>query len=202
MIKSIIKNLIPDWLIRYRLKNNSHAVALTFDDGPHPINTVKIINILAKEGVRATFFMVGKEVEKYPDIARLAVRNGHAIANHGYTHEHISQVNLDAEIDTTQKVIETINGKSDKLLRPPHGRVNLALFNYAILKGYKIILWSFDPGDSMGVSVQQMQDKMEEVHAGDIILLHDDNDITTQALPLLIEKIRQKRLTFTTIQCK
>lgn len=167
-------------------------IALTFDDGPHPRQTERILEILGKYNVKATFFMVGKNVELYPDVARRVVGAGCEIGNHTYSHYHVSALNegtLREELERCREVLEEICGCEPRLFRPPEGKIT-SYVEACVDDEYELILWSLDTRDWEGKSASAIADSvMEKVHPGAIILLHDyvgKNAHTAEALEIFL----------------
>ena len=122
-------------------------VALTFDDGPHEIKTEKILAVLDIYNVKATFFVIGQNAEKNPDILKKVVRAGHEIGNHTYDHKSIyklSDGSLSDDVEKCSVVIEGIIGERPKLFRPPEGFMNDSIASTVGKKGYDVILWKVD----------------------------------------------------------
>ena len=180
--------------------NDDMKIALTFDDGPHPRVTNKILDVLSKYGVKATFFMVGENVKNYPDTARRVAREGHEIGNHTYTHPHIKNMSADelmSEMVKCDKIIKENTGVSSvKLFRPPEGVIDSAVKAISSEKGYSIILWRVDTRDWAGTSVNEIKSNIDKnVVAGDIILMHDyiskkchTVEVLDEIIPMLIGK--------------
>ena len=187
--------------------NDEMKIALTFDDGPHPRVTNKILDVLSKYGVRATFFMVGENVKNYPDTAKRVAREGHEIGNHTYTHPHIK--NMDAhelltEMAKCDKAIKEVTGVSSvKLFRPPEGVIDSAVKAISSEKGYSIILWRIDTRDWAGSSVYDIKSNIERnVQTGDIILMHDyisKKCHTVEAIDVIIPMLLERGYKFVTV---
>ncbi len=184
------------------------TVALTFDDGPDSVNTPIILEILKKEGIKATFFLLGQNIIKYPEIVKEIAREGHQIANHTWTHPDLRKLNnnylLTEELLACSKEIERIIGEYPKVMRPPYGAVRDDTIKLLGEKGWKIVNWSIDTfdWDQSQNSVEAIQHKVEKyIHPGAIILMHDGAgmDSTVRALPGLIEKLRENGYTFRTV---
>ncbi|HIJ90104.1 MAG: glycosyltransferase [Desulfobulbaceae bacterium] len=183
-------------------KGAGDAVAITFDDGPDPQWTPKILDILKAKGVSATFFMVGANMEKYPDLVRRIVREGHTVGVHTYTHPNIALVSEERaylEFNATQRLIEAITGHSTILFRPPynadtnpHDPEELLPIMLAQKLGYITATEDIDPEDwSMpGVAAMLENVKNGRRQGGSIVLLHDaggDRTQTVEALPRIID---------------
>jgi len=194
----------------YRVGNRaSNKVAITFDDGPSMEFTPAILDILAEYNVPATFFMVGSHVEKYPEIARRIVEEGHAVGNHTHNHRNLptlSTVDLQKELMEATAVITEVTGEYPRFVRPPRGMYDDRFRRMAKLIGQEIVLWSISTRDwRYGVTASYIERLVEsKVRGGDIILFHDsgallrneggDRRATVMALPKVIEIIRAKGL--------
>jgi peptidoglycan/xylan/chitin deacetylase (PgdA/CDA1 family) len=191
----------------YRRGKDAGKVALTFDDGPHPIYTPMLLDVLKRYRVRATFFLLGSNVKRYPDIVAAIHRDGHQIGIHNYV--HVSNWLLTPgmvarnQADATAERIERITGTRPSYYRPPWGILNL--FDLWLLRRrYRIILWSRMPRDwSSKIGKSRLAKRLlGKVGGGDIVLLHDsgetygaDSDAPEymlQALPPLIEKLSRQ----------
>jgi peptidoglycan/xylan/chitin deacetylase (PgdA/CDA1 family) len=154
-------------------------VALTFDDGPHPIFTTQILDILAKYDAKATFFVAGNKVARFPDLLKREVKEGHEIANHTFHHiygNHITSSKLSSELEETDKIIQKFTGFKPSLYRPVGGIYNDTIINTAIKNGKEIVLWSWnqDPRDWDNPPASRICSYITKgVKPGNIILLHD-----------------------------
>jgi peptidoglycan/xylan/chitin deacetylase (PgdA/CDA1 family) len=184
------------------------VVALTYDDGPHPIYTPQLLDILDRYNVKATFFMVGKSMEEYPDIVRDAVKRGHVIGNHTFTHPHNIELDTQAqmirELDSCEQVIERLTGGRAHLFRPPRGLVDGSVFTIANEEGYKTILWTVCADHHDAPTPELMAQRvLRHARPGAIILAHDGSFPTrwkdVAATPLLIEGLRKRGYRFVTV---
>lgn len=178
-------------------------VALTFDDGPHPGYTPQILSILEKYGVRATFFVVGKQAEQYPNLVRQQYEAGHSIGNHTYHHVNLTRIpptDVAAEIKACGEVIRSITGKPPYLFRPPGGDYDKNVAEVAEALGYWIVLWTDDPGDYANPPEQVLNERLfSRLGNGGIILLHDGIAETIQLLPRLIEYLQSRGYQLVTV---
>jgi peptidoglycan/xylan/chitin deacetylase (PgdA/CDA1 family) len=189
-LKSALYRLIPNRILVRRL-NSEGKVFLTFDDGPHFKNTPLILDILKEHGIKATFFVVGEELVKYPGLVRRMSSEGHGIAGHSWSHRRLPQLAFrDAwdEFDRTKGAIQEAIGVEAVFFRPPFGYVTLPMLAYAAAGRMKIILWSVDSDDDCSRSATAILTKGRQVRGGDIILCHDDNDSILEALPTLLRE--------------
>ncbi len=190
-------------------------VAITFDDGPHPVYTPQILDVLKKYDAHSTFFLLGAHMKKYPEIVNREVAEGHEIGNHTYSHpsfHNIPESSLIDEVQTTQHLIDTFQHLSGtfqprkmKLFRPPGGVLNKQIINTLTNDNYKIILWSWhqDTKDWTNNGVQNIANHvLSNVQNGDIILLHDsggNRTQTVQALQIILPELQKKGYTFVTV---
>ena len=181
-------------------------IALTFDDGPHPSLTPKILQILAKYGVPATFFMVGQNVLNYPDAARQVILEGHEVGNHTFTHPHLADLNEHAimdEIGRCEDALEELCEYRPHLLRTPQGALTPSLERCLLDDDYILVLWSLDTRDWDNKSTADVvKAVLDEVQAGDIILMHDyigHNSKTPEALEKIIPILLSRGYEFVTV---
>ncbi|MFZ4482819.1 MAG: polysaccharide deacetylase family protein [Chthoniobacterales bacterium] len=180
------------------------VIALTFDDGPHPELTPRLLDILRAEGVRATFYVVGQNVDAHPDIARRIVAEGHEIANHSWSHASLPGVSagrLAQEIEKTNEAIERATGRRPTNMRPPYGALNERVRKVINNDyGLDIILWSVDPLDwkrpGAAVVTQRL---VQGAHPGAILLAHDIHPGTVEAVPETIARLKAKGYGFATV---
>jgi len=152
-------------------------LALTFDDGPDPLVTPKILDLLDKYNFKATFFVIGKKAAQYPTLVKDAFDRGHCIASHDLTHSYLSNFRLSKqmtkEIHESQKIIETIIGKKPRLYRPPVGLTNPHLFKALGSLGMTCIGWDRRVRDSGNRRVSRFSKFQSLAVPGSVILLHD-----------------------------
>lgn len=178
-------------------------VALTFDDGPHPKFTPQLLHILRAEKVPATFFVVGEMAEKYPDLIKTEVADGHCVGNHTYHHVNLTKIltpDVATEIQACGDVLKRITGHTPHLLRPPGGDYDKDVAETADVLGYTTVLWTDDPGDyaSPGDPVI-FQRIMRNINPGGVVLLHDGIQETIDILPNIISTLRKRGYRFVTV---
>ena len=178
-------------------------IALTIDDGPHPLYTPKLLQILNLAGVPATFFVVGERAEQYPELVRAEVAGGHEVGNHTYDHVSLIKIPpeyIDTEIKACGDVLTQITGRPPHLFRPPGGEYNLAVSEAAEALGYKMILYSDDPGDYADPGTQVIETRtLDTISNGGIILLHDGSAQTLLILPQIIQRLKARGFRFVTV---
>ncbi|MCG3089882.1 polysaccharide deacetylase family protein [Sporosarcina cyprini] len=160
-------------------KLNRNGIALTFDDGPHPVYTVELLNLLKKHNVKATFFVVGEKAKAHPAILKRMHEEGHQIGIHHLQHTSswlLSPSQLKRQLVETERIIQQVTGVRPILYRPPWGFLNAASIPLARLRGYQIIIWTHHFKDWKVASCKtRLLDGLRQVPAdGSIILLHDD----------------------------
>ena len=175
-------------------------VALTFDDGPHPVYTEEILAVLAEEDVQASFFMMGKEAELYPEIVKKVSDAGHLIGNHTYTHVNVCQISAEETIEEmtrTNDILEGLTGKRPQFFRPPYGCKNETLEKQT---GMFWIFWDVDTLDwSLQNTGQIYRLVVKNVGENDIILMHDAYPSTVEAVRELIPALQEMGYTFVTV---
>lgn len=204
-----IMNDYEDIIIK-KGNDQDKVVALTFDDGPDKDFTPQVLDILKKNDVKATFFVVGENVGWNPEILKREYEEGHEIGNHTFTHINVSKRGYDdiyKEIDETQQAVKKIIGVEPKLFRPPYRAISKEMCNIVKEKDMNIVLWSnLDPRDWSNPGVYYIVDTItSKVQNGTIILLHDYNNLrntksqTIQALEIVIPKLKEMGYRFVTI---
>ncbi|MCA0206107.1 polysaccharide deacetylase family protein [Pararhodobacter sp.] len=169
-------------------------VALTFDDGPHPQNTPWLLDILAQYRAKATFYVIGQNARRYPEIMRRIVAEGHEIGNHTFTHPVLSQLgdgNVLREVDRTQQIVWDTVGAVPVTMRPPYGsfshRQMRMLFDQRNLTS---VVWSVDPQDWRRPGVSVVAERMVRgARPGAVILAHDIHGPTIRAVPAALDGI-------------
>ncbi len=189
-------------------RSAKNCIAITFDDGPHPVYTRQILDILEKYDAKGTFFMIGQNAEKYKDIVKEVHLKGHEIGNHTYTHpdlRKISASNFLDEIEKTKNLIEEITGEAPKLFRPPGGYLNNDIVNILQNQQATAVLWSWrqDTRDwECPASECIVASVIKNLRDGDIILFHDfncKNSPTPEALEKILSELSQKGYKFVTV---
>jgi peptidoglycan/xylan/chitin deacetylase (PgdA/CDA1 family) len=179
-------------------------VALTFDDGPHGTRTTPLLDLLHRLGVPATFFVIGKQVAKFPGLVQRMAVEGHEIGNHTYNHYRLTRIPLEQvplELNATRDLIYSILGIRVRLMRPPGGDYTPTILKIAEENGYVTILWTDDPADfAPGRTTPQIRGfVLRDATPGGIILLHDGIPATWGALPDIVASLRAQGLIFVTV---
>lgn len=184
--------------------SSPNKVSLTFDDGPSPLTTPELLAILQSKNVKATFFILGKNAQTYPELLQQISLAGHEIGNHGYSHARLARLSdddIEAELLRTDAIIVNITGQKARFVRPPDNSYNNNVVNFVHQLGYTFILWSIDTRDWTNASEGNIMNKIAKVQAGDIILFHDGvvPSKTVAALPLVIDTLHEKGFELVTI---
>lgn len=184
----------------------SPKIALTFDDGPHPKKTDKILDLLEKYDIRATFFVIGQNAVYYPAPLKRTAALGHEIGNHTFRHEGIAKMSeemLEQELRDTEKIIFELTEKPVRLFRPPEGACTETILSAAKNEDYPIILWTVDTRDWELASTEKIVKTVEsKVKNGSILLFHDytlPGAHTLESLEILIPKLLDLGYEFVTV---
>lgn len=193
-----------------RRTGNPSAIALTFDDGPNPSVTPLLLDLLARHSVKATFFLIGKNVEANPAIARDICARGHVIGNHTHTHPNLtfrSSASIVDELQRCDDAIESAMGRKPCWMRPPFGYRGPLLASAAHKRGKRVAMWSFAAYDWKPQTADTTIRRLRGVRGGDIVLLHDgdhrvpdgDRRHTVVALEYMLPRWKDAGLRFVTL---
>jgi peptidoglycan/xylan/chitin deacetylase (PgdA/CDA1 family) len=187
----------------WRVHTPRKDIALTFDDGPYPFYTPLLLHVLERSRVPATFFIVGRSAQEFPELVTRIVDSGDELGNHTFNHYTLTKLG-DADIATQIQrdgaLLEQFTGKPLTLFRPPHGRVNRHVVDVASDLGYRTILWSAAANDVKDVPPDVIVSRiLSEASPGGIILLHSGQYRTIEALPQIIDGLRAQGYTFVTM---
>jgi len=179
-------------------------IAMTFDDGPHPTLTPKLLDLLAAHHIKATFFVIGQNVAEYPEIVERAAREGHEIGNHSWAHPKLGKMSDDAvrrDLSRTDDAIKRVIGARPTLLRPPYGSITSRQKNWIHEEfGYRIILWDVDPLDWKRPGPMTVCNRIvKETRPGSIVLSHDIHPGTIEAMPATLDQLETKGFKFVTV---
>jgi len=186
------------------IQTDQKVLAMTFDDGPHPSLTPKLLDILKQRNIKATFFVVGKNAKAYPQIIRRIIEEGHEIGNHTWTHASVmsrSDDQIRSELKMSEDAMVAAAGYRPHTFRPPYGAINTRIKQLMSSEfGYATIMWSVDPQDwrRPGVSVVTSR-LVNGAHNGAILLAHDIHPPTIQAMPSTFDQLLAKGYQFVTI---
>ncbi|AWH83999.1 polysaccharide deacetylase family protein [Flavobacterium album] len=198
-----IRKLFPGYV--WNISNDTKTVYLTFDDGPTPEVTEWVLGVLKEHDIKATFFCIGNNIQKHPDIFRKVVEGGHSIGNH--TFNHLNGWNTDdftyfENIEACEKWIGSISGT--KLFRPPYGKIKRSQKKEVLKMGYKIVMWDVLSADfDQSISPEKcLHNVVRNTTDGSVIIFHDSikaNINMRYALPKAIEYLKEKGFRFAAI---
>jgi peptidoglycan-N-acetylglucosamine deacetylase len=186
---------LPMRLVLTTAPSADRALYLSFDDGPHPDYTPRLLDLLAAHDARASFFLLGEEVERHPDIVERIVAEGHLLGNHSWNHPNFTRIDWReqlAQIEATDRVLERFDGRSEHVFRPPSGHFTPSLVARFALRKRGIAYWSYDSLDYQHRPTEALVGTLraDPPRAGDVVLMHDDNHATLQALERLLPEWR------------
>lgn len=186
---------LPDALVSTRGARAGKALYLTFDDGPDPTFTPVLLDLLREHQACASFFLVGRNVERYPELVQRMVAEGHRLGNHSYTHPRFATLSLAAqlkEIDLTDRLLATFDGVRRHRFRPPRGVFSPALALHFAARGRNLTYWSYNSMDYLRRPPEELIQRMREVppRPGEVILMHDDADCSIRMLQTLLVEWR------------
>lgn len=203
-LKHLCQSTLPRQWMMFHGPRWARSIALTFDDGPHPEQTPRLLDELARRDVRASFFVVGEAADQHRDLIRRMHREGHALGHHTWTHADLSVMPVRLVLDEVRRcreLLESITGEPCNVFRPPRGHLTISKTCGLWQRGQQIVLWNVDPKDcDMRTSAEAIAwAKHYGPRGGDIVLLHDDH---AQIIPLvssLLDRIKTAGLTTATI---
>lgn len=193
----------------WEVHTSEKVIALTFDDGPDPTETLQILDVLHEHNAKCTFFAIGKKIAAYPEIAKQVISEGHELANHTYNHVYfkkpISIEQATKELELTENEIVKVSGRHSSLFRPPGGMYDETLVNVSNSMGLKPVLWSWhqDTRDWNRPGVWSISNKViKNARNGDIVLFHDyvhGQSQTREALKIILPALEKKGFRFVTV---
>lgn len=186
------------------VRTSSPVVAMTFDDGPHPRNTPRLLDMLRERGIKATFYVIGNRVATWPDITRRIHEDGHEIGNHSWSHPFLSKLSQGRvlrEIDQTTNAIWQVTGRPPVTFRPPYGAFTRAQRTWLHTnRKLPTILWSVDPVDWRRPGPRAVSSRiLRGSHKGAIILSHDIHRGTIDAMPATLDGLAARGMRFVTV---
>ena len=197
-----VLGLLPRRLVTVRGPRDPGALYLSFDDGPHPEHTPRLLDLLARHGARASFFLVGQRAEQHPALVERIVAEGHALGNHSYSHPLFHRLGLEAQLDEverTDRVLARFDGAGRHRFRPPRGVVSLPLLLAFARRGRNLAYWTYDSLDYQPRPPAELAGRLQHRPPadGDIVLMHDDSgrarDVLVRLLPAWRAAGRQLR---------
>lgn len=192
---------LPRGVLSTRASGEAQALYLTFDDGPNPDHTPALLELLREHGVKATFFLVGREAERYPQLVERIVEEGHVLGNHSYSHpmfDALTHTEQWVEVERTDEVLSTFDGRPKHGFRPPRGVFSLLLTLRFLFSRRRLAYWSYDTLDYQHREPRELADRLraQPPRAGDVMLMHDDSDCSRRMLEELLPEWKRHGFTF------
>lgn len=180
----------------YSVEREDRVISVTFDASWGGDKTLKILDLLDEYNAKATFFLVGIWVDKYPELVKEIAARGHEIGNHSDSHAHFTQISdskIRAEMDSCSDKIEALTGVRPTLFRPPYGDYNSKVVTVVRDEGYECVQWSIDSLDWKNRGVDDLVKRAtNNVQPGDIILFHNDSEYIVEALPAILKYYQEQ----------
>ena len=212
LLRQLTKTILTACVSRRRLltrgpraaRNAAPQIALTFDDGPHPEHTPRLLDVLAEWQLTATFFVIGELAARHPDLVRRIAAEGHELGNHTWSHGEPSRIDarqfLD-EVRRTDELLAELTGTAPRTMRPPKGELNWSKLAGLWQRGQSVVLWNVDPRDYRMSSADDMAAWCSgyEPQGGDILLLHDNHPWAITAVQTLASRGVFDRFQTTTV---
>ena len=204
LVRKVMAGLLPRrWLLVHG-PSRCRQLGLTFDDGPHPEHTARLLDELRGHGIRATFFLIGERARQFPEVVRRIAAEGHAIGHHSFSHSLPGQTSagqLLQEVRRTQDLFVDLLGHPSALVRPPYGKVTAAKLWRLWRAGLTVVLWNRDPKDFACGSAAELRNWFQRnpLRGGDLVLLHDTSPHAAAVVPDLAAAAAQAGLTFTSL---
>lgn len=174
---------------------------LSFDDGPHPEHTPRLLDLLSEFGVKASFFVIGREAQRWPEVVRRIAAEGHTLGNHSWSHPPFAHLSLDeqmAEVDRCDIMLQAIDGRPRHAFRPPRGDLSPRLLWRLWRRKQRVVYWTRDSMDYQSRPEAKLAAGLHDhpISAGDIVLMHDDADCARLMLAQLLPHWRAQGLRF------
>ena len=200
-----LTSLLTANLVRTRGPTSGDSVYLTFDDGPDPAQTDRLLALLARHNAKASFFLIGEAAETAPDLVARILAGGHAIGNHSMTHQPMRRLGVREQlqqIDQADSVLRRIDGNAWHAFRPPNGRVTWIVLLATLWRRRPLVLWSIDSMDyTLDPKAVVGRLRATPPKDGDIILFHDDGECALLALEVLLPEWERAGLRFPPLEC-
>ena len=196
LVRRAAEYVVPHRILVSRVPAAGSRVALTFDDGPDPL-TGTLLDRLDEVGILATFFLVGRLCDERREAVLEIVRRGHEVAGHGYTHKRFPDMTADelrSELRRTNDALPPSVARS--FVRPPHGALHVPSLAHCAAQGFTTVMWSLDSRDANHRDAATVADNAGAARAGDIVLMHEGQQWTIEALPEIARRVRARGLDF------
>ncbi|MGA9421294.1 MAG: polysaccharide deacetylase family protein [Rhodanobacteraceae bacterium] len=199
--KATLLQCLPDSVVVTRGPRASRTLYLSFDDGPDPEYTPKLLDLLATHDARASFFLIGERAERHPRLVERLVAEGHLIGNHSYSHARFETLTLAAQLDDiarTDRVLCAFDHRRLHRFRPPYGVLPFRLVLHCAWRRRNIAYWSYDSLDYQERPAQELAGllRRQPPRSGDIVLMHDNREHTIALLEMLLPEWREQGIAF------
>ncbi|MEM6483419.1 MAG: polysaccharide deacetylase family protein [Pseudomonadota bacterium] len=199
-----IARFLPPSLIVTTGRNNKRRLYLTFDDGPHPDVSLQVGELLKRHGIAGSFFCIGPNLERNPEIARRLIEDGHVLCNHSYSHKNYRRMTFAdqlADLEACAEALTNAGSTSERVFRAPQGQLSLQSILRLRKKAWRIVHWSYDSLDYQKPTANELVRRFKDgpVSSGDILLFHDDDTVCVQALEQLIPMWLEQDFSFGTV---
>ncbi len=203
ILKAVLQS-VPQPAIIMKAPRNEPVLFLTFEDGPNETVTLELLDLLARFNAKATFFCIGQQIERFPNVARRIVDEGHLLSNHSFFHKSFSRLPLTEqlnEINRTDAIIERLTGQQNRYFRVPQGNWSMRLIWSLWRRGTTCAHWTYDSGDYQKTSPANILEffKSKPVANGEIVLFHDDNELCIHVLKSLLPEWQRQGYRFARI---
>ncbi|WP_027081243.1 polysaccharide deacetylase family protein [Luteimonas mephitis] len=201
----LLLGLFPNAWVETSGDRAQPTLYLTFDDGPHPQYTPPLLELLAEHDAKATFFLVGNQVERHPELAKRIAQAGHLLGNHSYSHPAFESLSLRQqveEIERTDRLLHAIDGRLHHPFRPPRGVLSPAMLLHILWRRRRIGYWSYDSLDYSRRPAPELIELADRhpPRNGDIVLMHDDSDISLDVLRTMLPQWKRDGFRFRAIR--
>jgi len=185
--------------------NKKDSISITFDDGPHPEYTPNLLDLLKENGIKATFFFIGKNAEKYPDIVKRVVKEKHLVGNHTYTHTYnwgfLPTKKVMTEIQKSKQVLEDLTGEEIIYFRPPFGVTNPRIAKVIRKFNYHVVGWNVRSLDTLNKTASEIFERVKrKLKGSDVVLFHDTSENTLLAVKSLIDFCKENGIKIVSLE--
>jgi peptidoglycan-N-acetylglucosamine deacetylase len=199
LMKAMLFAGLPKRLLAKRGNPAKNAFALTFDDGPHPEFTPPLLDILHQHQIRATFFLLGEQAQRFPNLVRRIASAEHEIGSHAYSHANFNGLpwrDAVRQIREAKDILEQMTGRACRLFRPPYGKLAIQTLVPPWLEGQSVVLWSIDLKDFNAQSTEEIAQRLSAtpIGNGDIVLYHAVKEAALRAVPYVIDAAKASGL--------
>jgi len=202
-VKACLSSIMPKRVLLIRGRKHGKKIAITFDDGPNPQHTPRILDTLKQEGAKATFFVVGNVIRGNEDIVARINREGHSLGSHSWDHRDYDKLSFRQKQMDMKQIRQALEPLSvePRLFRPPHGYGSFIFLLSCALKKITTVLWSYDSLDYMEKDPETLIANINNAHidSGDVLLFHDDSETTAGALPEIIKTLKSRGFRLVTV---